>query len=192
MKARKLNATTNGSDTDRDGGSEPSPFPLMRYRNQISRSLVSNFARTAAMTAALTSVVACSQSPSTSVISSEAADQNRIIGGSDVTGTEVFAKHVVGLYDLSMGALCTASILSDSIAVTAAHCVASPASNLRVVFGNDFNSQSLIVRPVDSYKVSPLWAFRQGQEFNNGDIAVLRFSGGLPAGYSPIKFLSDT
>ncbi len=115
-----------------------------------------------------------------------------IIGGQESNGQEDFAKHIVALYDLRGGSICTASILSETILLTAAHCVVSPASDLRVVFGTDVDSRSIVVKPVDAYQVSPLWSLRQFQEFNTGDIAVVKFSGGLPAGYKPIKFLSDS
>lgn len=133
---------------------------------------------------------ACGQSPQTLSNGAVGID-TAIVGGKDADGTEVFAKHIVGLYDAKVGAICTASILSETILVTAAHCVDSEASALRVVFGTDFNSKDIIVQPVDAYQISPIYAFRQGQEFNTGDIALVKFSGGLPTGYTPVHFLTD-
>jgi secreted trypsin-like serine protease len=139
---------------------------------------------------ALAVLSACGQSPQT-LSNGAVSVETAIVGGKEADGTEVFAKHVVGLYDAKIGAICTASILSETILVTAAHCVDSEASALRVVFGTDFNSKDIIVQPVDAYQISPIYAFRQGQEFNTGDIALVKFSGGLPAGYTPVHFLTD-
>lgn len=141
------------------------------------------------LTLSLTAVLAaCGQAPQ----SSNAVQLDTgIIGGTDSTGKEDFAKHTVILYDAKIGALCTASILSESIVVTAAHCVDDDASVLRIGFGTDMDSQDVIVQHVVAYQVSPIWAFRQNQEFNTGDIALVRFEGGLPPGYSKVNFLTD-
>jgi hypothetical protein len=41
------------------------------------------------------------------------------------------------------------------------------------------------MRPVVDMAASPTWSLHQQQEFNNGDIALVHFSGGLPAGAAP-------
>ncbi|MBK7890018.1 MAG: trypsin-like serine protease [Bdellovibrionales bacterium] len=153
---------------------EPSPFPLLGKMAVITLAFAMS---------------ACGQAPNQSAAIE--TQGTGIIGGTDSNGNEPFAKHIVGVYDVAVGAICTGTILSESIIITAAHCVESPAASLRVVFGTDFNSPQIAVRAVDAYKVSPLWAFRQGEELNTGDISVVKFSGGLPAGYKPIKFLTD-
>lgn len=145
-----------------------------------------------ALASAALATSACGQAPTASSTTSLGGFETGIIGGTEITGTEPYAPHVVGIYDASMGAICTGSILSPSIIVTAAHCVESGASSLRIVFGNDFNSRSIVVRAVDAYQVSPLWPFRQNTALNTGDIALIKFSGGLPAGYKAIKFLTDS
>lgn len=150
--------------------------------------------RTAGLLAVLaglaTGLAACGQ-PQQNAISGYDNQSGSIIGGQEATGSEDFTKTIVALYDVAQGSLCTASILSDSILVTAAHCVESEAKDLRVVFGVDLEAQNIIVKPVESFQQSPLWATRQNQELNTGDIAVVKFSGGLPAGYVPATLLSD-
>lgn len=161
----------------------------------LNRMAASSVTKTFLALSAALSFTACGPAPQTAATESAqgfGGDTFGIIGGSDATGSEDFAKHTVILYDTKIGALCTASILSESIAVTAAHCVDSEADALRIGFGIDMNSKSVIVQRVDAYQVSPVWKFRQNMEFNTGDIALVRFSGGLPKGYAPVKFLSDS
>lgn len=137
---------------------------------------------------ALAGLVGCSNSPNT--ISNLRPD-GQIIGGTDATGNEDFTKTIVALYDVTEGSLCTASILSETILVTAAHCVGGSPADLRVVFGLDLESNNIIVRPVEAYQVSPVWPVRQNQELNTGDIAVVKFLGGLAPGFTTATLLSD-
>ncbi len=93
-------------------------------------------------------------------------------------------------------AICTGSILSDSIILTAAHCVFDDAGEKTVqiiaIFGGNLieiakskEKMKLLGRPVVGYKISPLYARNKDLPANNGDVAVLRFNGGLPAGFQP-------
>jgi secreted trypsin-like serine protease len=75
---------------------------------------------------------------------------------------------------------CTATVLDDSHALTAAHCLigASDVPDLVIVFANRF-SASATTRPVTATH-----AYAEGIEH---DIAVVTFAGGLPGGYVPVK-----
>ena len=116
-----------------------------------------------------------------------------ILGGVDATGTEDFAQSVVGLYNMSSSGLCTASIVSDSLLVTAAHCVDGTADKLRIIFGTSVltTDKPRVIKAADSFKTSPIWPFRQNEETNSGDIALVKFSGGLPPGFKPAQILKD-
>lgn len=146
--------------------------------------------RSLALTAALFGFAACSASNGGALKSS--ADVNAgIIGGTDATGNEEFAKAVVLLYDKQVGAICSASIISDRLLLTAAHCVASAPTSLFVVFGTDISSTDIIVRRVVTTATTPVWPARQEQDLNTGDMAMVGFVGGLPPGYAPAKMLGD-
>lgn len=139
------------------------------------------------------SLIACAKGP---VGSDSQADgqyfRSGIIGGEDSTGSEGYAKTVAGLVNVTQGSLCTASILSDSILVTAAHCVDGAApSDLRVIFGTNFKGTDRKVQPVVSMIESSIYPIHGNDEKDNGDIAVVRFSGGLPAGFHPATLLTD-
>ena len=114
-----------------------------------------------------------------------------IIGGQDATGTEDFSKTVVAFYNVAEGSLCTASILSDSVLVTAAHCVSGNATDIVAVFNTDLKGSNLIVRRVMQTKTSDLWAANQDQDTNEGDIALAQFAGGLPDGFKPATLLDS-
>lgn len=129
--------------------------------------------------------------PQTGAINT-ASDNNGIIGGLDATGNEDFAQTIVSVYNTETSGLCTGSIVSDSLLVTAAHCVTGPAQKLALIFGKNIkDTNNRVVKRVDAYKVSPLWPFRQDESLNSGDIAMVKFSGGLPPGYRPAQVLSN-
>lgn len=142
---------------------------------------------------ALTGVVfsvGCAQSPSSDLM----AEGTGIIGGAEtaVTDNNGFSNSIVSLYNVKEGSLCTASILSEAILVTAAHCLNGPAVNLRVIFNArlvNVKPEEIVARAVVSYQTSPIWAIRQSERHNTGDIAVVRFAGGLPPGFKPAEML---
>ncbi len=74
---------------------------------------------------------------------------------------------------------CTATILDDSHALTAAHCLLGFGSdNAVLIFATSFSASAL------SRKVTKAIAYSEA--FGSDDIAVLTFSGGLPQGYEPV------
>ena len=139
----------------------------------------------------LLTLAACAKPASRSIATSSKSNSG-IIGGTDATGTEDFAQTVVLLFDVKLQATCTASIVSDSLLVTAAHCLVNSPQDLRIIFGTSrYDLDHRIVRAVDAYKTSPIWPFRNNEELNSGDIAMVKFSGGLPPGYKPAQILAD-
>jgi hypothetical protein len=57
-----------------------------------------------------------------------------------------------------------------------------------IVFGTRIEKGAQML-PVDAAVVSPLWATRQGQRFDTGDIALLRYKGTTPRGFIPLPLL---
>lgn len=136
----------------------------------------------------------CAQPPASQEIE---ANGSGIIGGEEVTKLDenVYSNTVVSLLNVRDESLCTASIIAPDLLLTAAHCVSGPAANLRIIFGPrvvDPIAPNTVVRVADAYMTSPLWAVRQFERHDNGDIAVVKFSGGLPEGYKVIPILEDT
>lgn len=132
-------------------------------------------------------------------------DQLVVSGQGVVNGTLVdekasVASGVVAIYDVKERAICTGSLIGPNIVLTAAHCVTTPASQLRIVFGVDMDAtltarepdilEAYVRRVVDvisheSYALKN----RQNQQVDTSDIALLKFSGSAPDGYSAVELL---
>lgn len=167
--------------------------------------------RTLSGTAALALVmVGCGQNNFESVATK--ATDSSIIGGADATGTEDFSKTIVALYNLREGFICTASILSNDILLTAAHCMTGSPSDTVVIFDKDaIGTLKAVLQPimekngslddvpataplrrVTDFRVSPIWPVKQNDLLNTGDIAVVKFKGGLAAGFERAAMLTST
>lgn len=138
---------------------------------------------------------ACSQSPGTnpeenSNNSVDSSTEELIIGGKQVTKKSEIAKTTVSLINTEQGTLCTGSILSDEVVITAAHCADGNPKNMQISFGP--KSFGVAVRPVSEYRVSPVWMVRHDQEKNNGDIALIRFTGGVPESFHAVSVMKNS
>jgi hypothetical protein len=121
-----------------------------------------------------------------------------IRGGEPVAAEDPIARSTVFL-SRDGRRQCTASLLSDSLAITAAHCV-DHRHRARIEFTEGFSlgfgaSQE---RPVVAWRFHPGWVegLRSKQKANDtdvedGDVVLLRFAGGLPAGFAPADLLSS-
>lgn len=134
---------------------------------------------------ALTACAPQNQNPTSNLI--ETAD-SAIIGGSVVQAGDKITESIVAVYDASEGQLCTGSLLPNNLVLTAAHCVGAYKEEMYIFFDLSLSAKSER-RQVDKLEISPYWATRQRKEKNTGDIAILHFTGTVPAGYKPATFL---
>lgn len=121
------------------------------------------------------------------LVASEAPARADIVGGEEVKESDPIRESTVSLFTPSRdgrgGSLCTASLIDNDVAVTAAHCIDPSAPNPVVVFGRDLRSPRSIKRPVIGARVHSTWRHHQGRGMDQGDIALVKFGGGLPRGY---------
>jgi secreted trypsin-like serine protease len=85
-------------------------------------------------------------------------------------------------------ALCTGSIVSDSVILTAAHCVAGNPQRIQIIFGSDIKKTTdENIRLADIAISHPNW----GRNLKSGraDLALVHFKGGLPAHYFPVTLI---
>lgn len=112
-------------------------------------------------------------------------DSVGIVNGTIVPQKEELARSVVAVVaELDQGqALCTGTILSQEIILTAAHCV-DHTVQLAVVFGSNVNlAKPDILRAADGYVQNPNWEKSE----SSGDLALIHFTGGLPPGFKPVQ-----
>jgi hypothetical protein len=133
-----------------------------------------------------------------------------IIGGDDVLPGDKIAKSIVAVQTSNgsgRGTLCTGSILSESLVVTAAHCLPKGTTEGEVVFGLVVGESRLRNKIID-WKRMP--GYEEIEKLENllpeertvaedillsnsdhQDIAIVRFEGGLPPGYEKANLLQD-
>jgi len=155
---------------------------------------------------------ACSQSSFTNdsfeVPAEDSSASSGIVGGTKVEANDEIAKTTVQIYTLQTEkdyfgnermvgiAGCTGSILAENIVLTAAHCTAEKPEYIFLYFGTQAADLKTLkmndprIRRVVGGKVGSNWAkLTANQLVDNGDIALLRFDGGLPEGFQLAQLL---
>ncbi len=114
-----------------------------------------------------------------------------ITQGKTVKSNSDLGKSVVAVVsDLSTGqALCTGSILSHNLILTAAHCVDQNPIKVHIVFANNVKqAHEEHIRTVTGIYQNPYW--KRPNTVKQGDLAILQFEGELPAGFTPVQLVN--
>ncbi|MGZ3718035.1 MAG: S1 family peptidase [Bdellovibrionota bacterium] len=120
-------------------------------------------------------------------LSSSAFARDLILGGQEVKAADPIQASTVGVYspsaDGQSGALCTGTLIKKDIALTAAHCIEPGGPKPVVIFGKDLHSAQAAHRAASAVAVDSKWRTHAGKGMDQGDIALVKFGGGLPAGF---------
>lgn len=147
------------------------------------------------------SVIACSLNNKSSL--DLGADNSSIIGGSPVASEDSIAKSTVAIVasvltqdDQEQQFICTGSLLTSNVVLTAAHCVPSGADfkqvSLYVVFNSDLHKlKKSDVRAVADYVVHPEYGNTGSEGEDAHDLALIKFAGFMAPGYQLAQFLDD-
>jgi secreted trypsin-like serine protease len=120
---------------------------------------------------------------------SPAMARNFILGGQDVDATDPVQAATVGIFEPSSGgrgSLCSGTLIRKDMVLTAAHCVDPRGNKPFVFFGPDMHDPTAIHRQSEGVVVNPKWQAKAGKGMDQGDIALVKFSGGLPKGYAKV------
>lgn len=125
-------------------------------------------------------------------------DSTQIFGGDAVDVDDAVAASTVAIVNLRYGqVVCTASLVSRNLVLTAGHCTTVDPTHLAILFSNKIPKNRDEASKIPMLKVvagvtHPLWPkndFKTGK--NWGDIALLRFEGDVPANFKPVRLLSN-
>ncbi|OFZ30657.1 MAG: hypothetical protein A2622_13380 [Bdellovibrionales bacterium RIFCSPHIGHO2_01_FULL_40_29] len=130
---------------------------------------------------------------------------SRIIGGELTSEKHLAAPSTVGIYDLENEFICTGTLLTEHIIVTAAHCIETKPEKIRLVFGlqlfetlnaREVDIQEEFVRRAQATRRHPQWNKQTTENTSTvetewHDLALILFKGSLPEGYHPATRLAD-
>lgn len=128
-----------------------------------------------------------------------------IMGGKKVEEKSFYSQTVVAIIDTEFNSICTGSILSENLILTAAHCVDDVEHvNLHVVFATNadevMGSREPDVKTQYTRRVTKMVVHEdynpeeQNEEnpYDFSDIAILKIKGTIPEGFKPVNLVRNS
>lgn len=115
-----------------------------------------------------------------------------IVNGKSVTQKNENSHSIVAIVaERNEGqALCTGTIVSPDVILTAAHCVDGSPQRLHIVFNVTVSkTNAKNIRDADKVMQHPNWNHHMPS--GEGDLALIHFKGDLPEGYKPVKLADE-
>ncbi len=109
------------------------------------------------------------------------AQDNSIIGGTELSAQDDAARYVVMVYDEDSKKICTGTLIGPQLILTAGHCVGRRQDGITLAFGVDPMTGKYIARKSIAFKVHHL--YNSSKSLN--DLALIYFKGQAPQGYMP-------
>jgi len=130
------------------------------------------------------------QGPSVHVIDPPTTSDSASIVGGEVVDKEIFAKHVVALYNNKSSVLCTGTLVARNVVLTAAHCAnIDTALDYYIFFSKSprYDKNPEVRRVVDLR----IYDYAPKGFYNRKDLALVQFIGDLPPGYEPMALPTE-
>lgn len=133
-------------------------------------------------------LTACQFSENTTASKIQSHLDPSIMNGREVTKTDIFAKHVVGIFKKGE-TKCTGVLIAKNAVLTAAHCLPD-ISKASISFG--LNKKNLQLLPISGHLQHPEYdeSIVGIVEDPANDVMVVTFRGDLPTGFEPAE-ISD-
>ena len=156
--------------------------------------------------------VGCAVQPSTVPLSKH-IDSNGIIGGKEVKDNDPIVQSTVAIYaeqevdGEATSFICTGTLVTANLVVTAAHCLGNETAQMAVIFGTSVNKDAPML-PVVAQAGHPRYdridamlslppaerpkkLLEELKREGRGDIALIRFAGKIPTGFAPAGIARD-
>lgn len=112
-----------------------------------------------------------------------------IVGGKETTRDNVIAKYVVLIYDTPTQTYCTGLLISNSVILTAAHCVEKSTTALTLAFGFQPLKGNYILRKSSKTISHP--QYNKTSSNSRYDLALISIADSAPKGYQPLLIPDD-
>jgi hypothetical protein len=120
-----------------------------------------------------------------------AAPEAAVVGGQEIAMGSPLALSTVGIYEKEIGYICTGTLITSNLVLTAGHCVDPKAKDLNIYFSEKIKgAPAERVRKVVASVVHPNYSTEMKAK-DMGDIAILKFEGDVPSEYAPAKLMGD-